>query len=222
MNLLSNMASNAKTKKQLQELKIEGAILYLEPSAIICPAASPGCLSACLKSAGRMRFDGPVKVRAARTRFILDSPTEFTDRLRKELRSLEQRALKKGFRPVSRLNGTSDLNWTDLIREFPSVQFYDYTKRISLFADVPANYDLTFSMSEINQVIALRMVKGGHRVAGVFKEVPEFWNGIEVIDGDAYDFRFLDKKGVIVGLKAKGLAKKDTSGFVLDNKGDLK
>jgi hypothetical protein len=36
-----------------------------------------------------------------------------------------------------------------------------------------------------------------------------------VIDGDANDLRFLDPTGVIVGLKAKGAAKKDTSGFVV-------
>jgi hypothetical protein len=38
----------------------------------------------------------------------------------------------------------------------------------------------------------------------------------EVIDGDLSDLRFLDPSGgVIVGLKAKGKAKKDLSGFVL-------
>jgi len=37
----------------------------------------------------------------------------------------------------------------------------------------------------------------------------------KVIDGDQDDLRFLDPDGVIVGLKAKGQARKDTSGFVL-------
>jgi hypothetical protein len=39
--------------------------------------------------------------------------------------------------------------------------------------------------------------------------------GRPVINGDADDLRFLDPVGVFVGLKAKGLAKKDTTGFVI-------
>jgi len=37
-----------------------------------------------------------------------------------------------------------------------------------------------------------------------------------VIDGTETDLRFLDEQGVIVGLLAKGKAKKDISGFVVD------
>jgi len=36
-----------------------------------------------------------------------------------------------------------------------------------------------------------------------------------VIDGDISDLRFKDRKGVIVGLLAKGKAKKDPSGFTV-------
>jgi hypothetical protein len=39
--------------------------------------------------------------------------------------------------------------------------------------------------------------------------------GKPVVDGDETDLRFLDPKGVIVGLKAKGKGKKDESGFVV-------
>ena len=35
-----------------------------------------------------------------------------------------------------------------------------------------------------------------------------------MMNGDESDLRFLDDKNVIVGLKAKGAAKKSTSGFV--------
>jgi hypothetical protein len=52
-------------------------------------------------------------------------------------------------------------------------------------------------------------------VAAVFKDVPDTWQGFPVINGDESDLRFLDPSGVIVGLKAKGDAKKDTSGFVI-------
>ena len=38
-----------------------------------------------------------------------------------------------------------------------------------------------------------------------------------MIDGDKDDLRFLDPANVVVGLYAKGKAKKDTSGFVINN-----
>jgi hypothetical protein len=37
-----------------------------------------------------------------------------------------------------------------------------------------------------------------------------------VIDGDTDDLRFLDPQNVVVGLRAKGKAKKDKTGFVKD------
>jgi hypothetical protein len=58
-------------------------------------------------------------------------------------------------------------------------------------------------------------LSNGMNVAAVFHKVPETYLGRTVINGDETDLRFLDPKGVIVGLKAKGKAKKDTTGFVV-------
>ena len=44
--------------------------------------------------------------------------------------------------------------------------------------------------------------------------MPADYMGLPVFNGDESDLRFLDPKGVVVGLYAKGKAKKDTSGFV--------
>ena len=62
------------------------------------------------------------------------------------------------------------------------------------------------------------MIAKGINVAVVFRnaELPKTWLGIKVINGDKHDLRFKDTKGCIVGLKAKGKAKKDKSGFVVD------
>jgi hypothetical protein len=46
--------------------------------------------------------------------------------------------------------------------------------------------------------------------------LPETFHGLKVIDGDKDDLRFLDPKGVIVGLIAKGDAIHDDTGFVID------
>jgi hypothetical protein len=85
-----------------------------------------------------------------------------------------------------------------------------------LQGELPANYHLTFSRKENNQAQCDLILSMGGNVAVVFKSVPKTWNGYEVIDGDETDLRFLDKKGVIVGLKAKGDGKKDKTGFVVE------
>ena len=67
-----------------------------------------------------------------------------------------------------------------------------------------------------NKHASARPKSNGMNVAVVFrKELPATYLGRKVINGDETDLRFLDEKNVIVGLKAKGKAKKDTSGFVV-------
>ena len=80
---------------------------------------------------------------------------------------------------------------------------------------LPANYHLTFSKKEDNGEAVDQVISKGGNVAVVFKQIPSAWKDRKVVDGDLSDLRFLDGKGVIVGLKAKGKAKKDTSGFVV-------
>ena len=48
----------------------------------------------------------------------------------------------------------------------------------------------------------------------VFDNIPESFKGFQVVNGDDTDLRFLDKRGVVVGLIEKGMAKKDETGFV--------
>ena len=140
-----------------------------------------------------------------------------------------------------RLNGTSDLpfekyrvfdnNTKNIFEMFPDVQFYDYTKNYLRFDKVlPNNYHLTFSRSESNDTKAMELLKRGFNVAMVFDKLPTSYNGFEVINGDADDLRFLDKKNVIVGLKYKkmtgsGGSEKNklafSSGFVIDTKNNI-
>jgi hypothetical protein len=102
----------------------------------------------------------------------------------------------------------------NLMQSFPHVQFYDYTKRANR-KDLPSNYRLTFSLAENNDAAAEVALRNGINVAAVFHKVPQSYMGRTVINGDEHDLRFLDPVGVIVGLKAKGNARYDTtSGFV--------
>jgi hypothetical protein len=46
--------------------------------------------------------------------------------------------------------------------------------------------------------------------------IPDTFKGMTVVSGDNSDVRHLDDNGVIVGLYAKGAAKRDTTGFVVN------
>jgi hypothetical protein len=133
--------------------------------------------------------------------------------------------------PVFRLNGTSDLAFEkyevvrngqlfrNIFTAFPEVTFYDYTKILGRkVAEIP-NYSLTFSAADGNDNDVAKAITQGYNVATVFGikktlPMPETYMGIPVFNGDESDLRFLDPKGVIVGLYAKGKAKKDETGFV--------
>ena len=145
-------------------------------------------------------------------------------------------AAKQQLEPAFRLNGTSDIRWESvrfklwgwvkertgmgveglrtvtLFELLPDIQFYDYTK-LHNRKNVPDNYHLTFSLNETNQEFA---TKTPLNVAVVFAgKMPDEYLGRPVIDGDEHDYRPDDDQGVVVGLKAKGKARADDSGFVV-------
>lgn len=231
MKLLT-VNSNAKTIKGNAMGYLTG-ILYLAPArqatgpqgATLCPHASPGCLAACLYTAGRAGiFRAINESRVRKTKALLADKAGFILQLEKDILELIRKAKRENLTPCVRLNGTSDIRVEDwgLMEKFPNIQFYDYTKnpvRAVRYANggMPANYHLTFSLSETNQAEALSLLSIGVNVAAVFhKALPAVALGSTVIDGDLSDLRFLDPKGprgIIVGLKAKGKAKKDETGF---------
>jgi hypothetical protein len=180
--------------------------------------ASEGCALACLNTAGRGRFTAIQEARIRKTKFFFEDRETFMDTLAKDIHAAIRKAERENMIPVFRLNGTSDIRWEtvnvwgyrNIMEMFPTVQFYDYTK-IPNRRNIPSNYHLTFSRSEINE----HMIPQSMNVAVVFDELPETWNGRKVIDGTETDLRFLDEPGVVVGLLAKGKAKKDTSGFTI-------
>jgi len=189
----------------------------------VCFKRTIGCSSVCLgEHAGRGVMRPVRKARKEKTRFVMMRKEEALRLIRKELSAGVRKARRMGLEPACRLNVFSDLLWelTGIMQEFPEIQFYDYTAIASRFRPewkLPENYHLTFSLKENNKQDALKVLALGGNVAVVFrKELPEFWNGFPVIDGLAHDLRFLDPKGCVVGLLAKGKAKKDQSGFVQD------
>ena len=208
-----------------------------------CPKRTTGCTAACLNTAGRggMIKKGETtnaiqQARIRKTKLFFENRAEFMTQLVKDIELAIKQSAKKNLIPVFRLNGTSDLAWekyeatvTDksgrsivfknIFEAFPFVQFYDYTKILGRKVNGIANYHLTFSEADDNALDTLNAIRAGMNVATVFgikknSPMPEMWNGMKVFNGDESDLRFLDPKGVVVGLYAKGKAKKDTSGFV--------
>jgi hypothetical protein len=187
----------------------------------LCPHRSPGCEAACLNTAGMGVFSNVQEARINKSKFLIERRADFLAQLEKELVNLNKQA-GKGKQIAVRLNVLSDLPWHNLIdmSKFQNLKFYDYTpnpKRMIEFlrGELPANYHLTFSRKENNQAQVELIASMGGNIAVVFDELPETYLGKPVVDGDATDLRFLDPKGIVVGLKAKGKGKKDESGFVV-------
>jgi hypothetical protein len=202
-------------------------VLHLSPADVAgyetCPKRTAGCTAACLNTAGRGGMFKPggtntiQEARKRKTRMFFEQRDQFLADLESDIRKGIKQAEKKGMIPAFRLNGTSDIAWEKygIIQKFPEVQFYDYTKIRNRKVAALSNYHLTFSKADGNDMDVRLAASAGMNVAVVFKNVPDAYIGRTVIDGDETDLRFLDPKGVVVGLKAKGRARKDTSGFVV-------
>lgn len=180
------------------------------------------------------------RCRIKRTRMYAKDREGFMVQLVKEIRAFLKKAERKGLTPAVRLNGTSDIRWenhpvTDggqyfenIFDLFPDVQFYDYTKLPNRYnRALPDNYHLSLSYSNASERYADLCwdahAKGASLVM-VYRTKTDIANAatwfdecrVRFVDGDANDLRFLDPDKCIVALKAKGTARKDKSGFVLD------
>lgn len=221
--------NNPKTEKG-EAMGYLSFILHLAPGKLsgfqTCPMASRGCLAACLNTAGRGRFDNTQAARIRKTRALFTDRARFMAELVRDVEAAERKAKRLGLTPVFRLNGTSDIRFENIPVErdgvtfpnifvaFPHLTWYDYTK-LPNRRNIPPNYHLTFSRSEENGEAVAEMLARGVNVAALFDTLPDSFMGVPVIDGTAHDLRFLDPRGVIVGLIPKGEAKKDASGFVV-------
>ena len=205
-------------------------ILHLAPSDLsgknTCPKATKGCIAACLNTAGRggmfKRGENTNMIQKARirkTKYFFENRDAFMQDLIQDMVKAMNYAAKKGLTPVFRLNGTSDISWEkyvvngqgdNIFQMFHMVQFYDYTKVLGRKVKHIPNYHLTFSKADGNDSDVAEALLQGMSVVAVYDEIPA-----GVPSADETDLRFLDPKGIMLGLKAKGRAKKDYSGFVI-------
>lgn len=234
VSLLARPESNPKLAKG-RKLGVMSAPLHLAPADLsgyeVCAKRTEGCTEACVHFAGNpAHMEGKTRARIARTKLYFEDRAFFMSALISEIAALESKAQRADMICGVRLNATSDIpfervkikhlgkTYSNIMELFPDVQFYDYTKRPNR-RNLPSNYHLTFSMAEDNDADALQALKNGFNVAAVFRTkrgqtLPKVFMNRPVIDGDLHDYRPLDESGVIVGLRAKGQAMSDKSGFV--------
>lgn len=207
-----------------------------------CAGRSAGCTAACLaEGTGRMSMHQSQQARRRRHASFYADRARFLADLHVEIARHEKKARKLGKVAAVRLNGTTDLPWhrmayvahdgtryARLHDAFPAVHFYEYTKHPlaaqSRGKGLPANLSLTFSVSErpdAEKYAAEYLAAGQGAAVVTFTErhvIPASFTVGDVsyptTDGDAHDARFLDPRGVVVILAAKGRAKTDESGFV--------
>jgi hypothetical protein len=202
----------------------------------LCPDSSPGCRALCLgKYSGQAAIvsdieNGTNRTRASRiakAQWFMADRSAFMAEMEQHIRAMARKAARENKKLAIRPNGSTDIafeyikgyNGQTLPEQFPEIQFVDYTKSMKriLNPNRPANYHLTFSLSETNKAEAEQVLAAGFNIAVVFGHgQPETFMGHRVIDGTEHDLRHLDPSPVIVGLDPKGSkAKNDISGFVV-------
>jgi len=231
VSYLGGINTSAKIEKNKKVSGHYTYIIYLAPANTsginVCPRSTPECRKGCLATSGRagmeLNLDKKriMESRIKKTRLFHSNPTYFISWVAEEIRRARTKAQKDGYAFSVRLNGTSDIDYTQILVDgknifelFPDVTFYDYTKVPERFNNKPDNYHLTLSYTGRNWRECANMLKKGYNVAAVFNvgknaPLPEFHKGYEVIDGDITDLRVGEKSGVIIGLRWKDIGNKD-------------
>ena len=229
--LLSSSSPKIDKSNKIQD-KYFSRIMYLAPSDLadgkrtVCPYAKIAmCEEGCLNTAGMGGvYPSIQKARIRKTLLFLNEYETFMSQLVEDINKFIKECAKLDKLPCLRLNGTSDIQWEHqeykgktVFEMFPQIQFYDYTKIPTRKVEGITNYHLTWSYSEANEKYSKLFDTVPNNKAVVFRNLlPSMFKDVKVIDGDEHDMRFLDEPNVVVGLKAKGKAKKDSSGFVID------
>lgn len=229
LSYLGNINSSAKMVKNKKVNHEYTYIIYLAPASTssynVCSHSTPECRLGCLATSGHagMEINSGIRTtiqdaRIKKVKLFFEETSFFMQWVIAEINFYQRKAIKDGFSFSVRLNGTSDIDYANVLINgktifeiFPEVSFYDYTKNHNKFVGIAKNYHLTFSYSGLNWSNANILLQSGYNVAVVFNilkghTLPKTFMGYEVVNGDLTDLRTKDKKGVIIGLKFKEIA----------------
>jgi len=230
---LSYIASCDSSSKLVKGKKYEFSTLglFLSPASKsgrnVCGFAG-ACKAPCLDESGHVLLEkrsGKSTIQVARLlktwlhEFRLDL---FSKAICHEIRKAEKLAKKKGQSFCVRLNCTSDLDFSEIIASFPSVQFYDYSKDPNRQA--MDNYHLTYSWDSFSKgrlPFYRQALERGQKIA--FPVVKADLDRIlalpSTLEMDSSDLRFLDGDGSygILAIKETGNTQQGIrDGFMLD------
>lgn len=238
LSYFASVNSSAKIVKGAKS-KVDTLILYLaaaENAGVdVCEFANV-CKLLCLVSSGRALMEkgqDPSKQRISIARIIktwiqVFRPDIGNAWIQLEIESKSKAAKKAGRKFAVRLNGTSDLDFSDIIRANPEIAFYDYTKRPLSEIERFANYHLTVSFASLQnwRVENYRKAINEGLNISVAVDAKDFEASLALpyaFDADRDDLRHLDpEKGKLALLKVKRVATsfQDKKGqFVLGKRG---
>lgn len=209
------------TKLEKGAEQYDSYVIYLQPAdkiavKTLCSfAAKAGCKEPCLIDSGQLGMTTGQNAATKRTILMLLRSDYFKAQILAEIDQAERKAVKTGMPALFRLNGTSDLDFSDIYKARPNSQFYDYSKELSrVRKNTLTNYDLTFSgsmYSKQSRAALRKAVTAGHRIAMAFNTKLIASDALTIPDNlanfDKTDLRHLDGK-VIGALTRKGSNKK--------------
>ena len=191
INISSKMLKNKKVSHQYTYL------IYLSPANTsgynVCSHSTPECRLGCLATSGHAGMDiisGKTTImncRINKTKLFYEQPEYFINWLIAEIKMYKLKAIKDGYYFSVRLNGTSDIDWHNVLingltifQIFPDVQFYDYTKNYNKFNSIAPNYHLTYSYTGRNWQLCKSLLNKGYNIAMVFNaknesEIPMYY-----------------------------------------------
>jgi hypothetical protein len=207
--------------------KYDTYVMYLQPAdkvsiETLCAfAVLAGCVKECLILSGQLGMSVGQDAATKRTILMILRPLYFSSTILSEIDKAERKALKTGIPALFRLNGTSDIDFSDIMVQRPESMFYDYTKILSrVRKQTLNNYDLTFSgsMYSPQSKAALRKaVAAKYRIAVAYNTKGLADDGLQLRHDlksfDTTDLRHLDDN-VVGTLTRKGSNKKERA---LDN-----
>ena len=189
-----------------------------------CAGSTDDCIRLCLGNFGRAEhLPQLMQIRVNRSNFLHQHRQLAWETMLPQLMAIDRRAKRNSLEIAFRPDITSDKNWDLILPQifeiFPHWKFYGYTKLRSKITRYLAGKNPvipTFSWSDrlLHQSdgsdYANSILNAGINIAVVFYDratlagkLPRTFLGRTVIDGDKHDLRFLDPRGVIVGLKPK-------------------
>jgi len=212
---LASVNSSQKIVKG-EKLNFDTLILYLSASknagVDLCKYASTGCRLACLVESGHSLMSsrsGKFTIQISRivkSWLCIYRKDIANEVLKTEIETAQKRAERKGKKFAVRLNGTSDIEFYDVINAFQDVQFYDYTKDFTRL-ELP-NYHLTFSYSNDSKARIKHYKEAIRKGQSIAFPVlaSDYQDAIalrDCFDMDSTDLRFLDNSGKYGILKVK-------------------